>query len=59
VLAKKVVECREDLRKKGKDVSPNAFIFRDRFGGPMDPSNFRKRVLHELAEELELPRLTF
>ena len=25
----------------------------------MDPSNFRKRVLHKLAEELELPKLTF
>ncbi len=25
----------------------------------MDSSNFRKRVLHKLAEELELPKLTF
>ena len=25
----------------------------------MDPSNFRKRVLHKLAEELEFPKLTF
>jgi site-specific recombinase XerD len=25
----------------------------------MDPSNFRKRILHQLAEELELPKLTF
>jgi len=58
-LAKKVVEWREELRKKGKDVSPDAFIFGGRFGGPMDPSNFRKRVLHRLAEELELPKLTF
>lgn len=58
-LAKKVVEWREELRKKGKDVSPDAFVFRGRFGGPMDPSNFRKRVLHKLAEELELPKLTF
>jgi hypothetical protein len=40
-------------------VSPAAFIFRGRFGGPLDPSNFRKRVLHKLAEELELPKLTF
>ena len=36
-----------------------AFIFRGRFGGPLDSSNFRKRVLHKLAEELELPKLTF
>ena len=33
--------------------------FGGRFGGPLDPSNFRKRVLHKLAEELELPKLTF
>ncbi len=25
----------------------------------MDSSNFRHRVLHRLAEELELPKLTF
>jgi hypothetical protein len=25
----------------------------------MDPSNYRKRVLHKVAEELELPKLTF
>ncbi len=25
----------------------------------MDSSNYRKRVLHKLAEELELPKLTF
>jgi integrase len=58
-LAKKVVEWREELRKKGKDVSPDACLFGGRFGGPMDPSNFRKRVLHKLADELELPKLTF
>ena len=54
-----MVEWREELRKKGKDVSTDAFMFRGRFDGPMDPSNFRKRVLHKLAEELELPKLTF
>ena len=25
----------------------------------MDPSNYRKRVLHKLATELGLPKLTF
>jgi integrase len=25
----------------------------------MDPSNYRKRVLHKLADELELPKLNF
>jgi Phage integrase family len=58
-LIKKLVEWREHLKTKRKDVSPAAFIFRGRFGGPLDPSNFRKRVLHKLAEELELPKLTF
>jgi hypothetical protein len=43
----------------GRSAGGDAFIFRGRFGGPMDPSNFRKRVLHKLAEELELPKLTF
>ena len=58
-LAKELVEWREELRGKGKDVSPDAFIFGGRFGGPMDSNNFRHRVLHKLAEELELPKLTF
>jgi len=58
-LFKKLGEWREHLKTKRKDVSPAAFIFRGRFGGPLDPSNFRKRVLHKLAEELELPKLTF
>ena len=58
-LVKKLVEWRAHLKSKRKDVSPDAFIFRGRFGGPLDPSNFRKRVLHKLAEELEFPKLTF
>lgn len=58
-LANELVEWREQLRKKRKDVSPDAFIFAGRFGGPMDSSNYRHRVLHKLAEELELPKLTF
>ncbi len=58
-LIKKLLEWQEHLKGKRKDVSPKAFIFGGRFGGPLDPSNFRKRVLHKLAEELELPKLTF
>jgi len=38
---------------------PEAFIFPNREGAFMDPSNYRKRILHKLAEELELPKLTF
>jgi integrase len=59
ILAEELVEWREELRQKGKDVSPDAFMFPGRFGGPMDSSNYRHRVLHKLAEELELPKLTF
>ncbi|MDE1178072.1 MAG: tyrosine-type recombinase/integrase [Edaphobacter sp.] len=54
-----LLEYREELRRKGKDVSPDAFMFGGRFGQPMDPSNFRKRVLHKIAEKLALPKLTF
>ncbi len=38
---------------------PEAFIFPGRHGGFIDSSNYRKRVLHKLAEELKLPKLTF
>jgi len=58
-LAKELAEWRKELDEKGKDTSPDAFMFPGRFGGPMDSSNFRHRVLHKLAEELELPKLTF
>jgi integrase len=59
VLAEELVEWRFQLKKEGKDASPDAFLFPGRFGGPMDSSNYRKRVLHKLAEELGLPKLTF
>ncbi len=59
VLAEELVEWRFQLTKEGKDTSPDAFMFPGRFGGPMDSSNYRKRVLHKLAEELDLPKLTF
>ena len=35
------------------------FIFPDKNGDFMDTGNYRKRVLHKLAAELELPKLTF
>ncbi len=59
VLAVELVEWRIQLDKEGKDISPDAFMFPGRFGGPMDSSNYRHRVLHKLAQELELPKLTF
>ena len=58
-LAKELVEWRKELDEKGKDTSPDAFMFPGRFDGPMDSSNFRHRVLRKLAEELDLPKLTF
>jgi integrase len=39
--------------------SPEAFIFPNKKGGFMDSNNYRKRVLHRLERELELPKLTF
>ena len=41
------------------DSSPDAFIFPDAKGGFMDTGNYRKRVLHKLARDLGLPKLTF
>jgi len=41
------------------DPSPEAFIFPNRDGDFMDTSNYRKRVLHKLATDLNLPKLTF
>ncbi len=41
------------------DSTPEAFIFPNKDGDFMDTGNYRKRVLHKLAAELELPKLTF
>ena len=59
VLAGEIVDYREECRKEGKDVSPDGFMFPGRFGGPMDSSNYRHRVLHKLAKELSFPKLNF
>jgi len=51
-----------DSKKKKHGLSPSdeeAFLFPNRDGSFMDPSNYRKRVLHKLATELGLPKLTF
>jgi integrase len=55
-------ELSEDLwlwKQECPDASPDAFIFPDAKGGFMDTGNYRKRALHKLARELELPKLTF
>ena len=40
-------------------MSPEVFIFENEDGGFLDTDNFRKRVLHKIAYELHLPKLTF
>jgi integrase len=57
-------QCEEEERQKKNWHGPtadshDAFIFPGRNGGFIDSSNYRNRVLHKLAEELGLPKLTF
>jgi integrase len=57
-------QCREEQQRKklvrGPSADdPKAFIFPARGGGFIDSGNYRNRVLHKLAEELGLPKLTF
>ncbi len=60
------LECEERAREAAaKDktklplLSPDDFIFANQVGGFLDTDNFRKRVLHKLARDLKLPKLTF
>jgi integrase len=60
------LECEEQAREaaakdktKSPKLSPDDFIFANEVGGFLDTDNYRKRVLHKLARELELPKLTF
>jgi integrase len=48
-----------EWRTQCPDPSPDAFIFSNQDGGFLDTDNYRKRVLHKLAKDLELPKLTF
>ncbi|MEG9437399.1 tyrosine-type recombinase/integrase [Edaphobacter sp. HDX4] len=59
VLGIEIVQYRQECERNGIDTSPDAFMFAGRLGNPMDPSNYRKRVLYKLARELELPKLNF
>ncbi len=59
------LECEERAREaaakdktKTGEFSPDDFIFANEVGGFLDTDNYRKRVLHKLARELELPKLT-
>jgi hypothetical protein len=46
-------------RRKCPNPSPEAFIFANQAGGFLDTDYYRKRVLHKLAKDLKLPKLTF
>lgn len=43
-------------RTKFSVLSLHKFIFANEVGGFLDTDNYRKRVLHKLARELELPK---
>jgi integrase len=49
----------QQWRQACPDPSPDAFMFANQAGGFLDTDNFRKRVLHKLARDLKLPKLTF
>jgi integrase len=58
-IAKELARDLVEWKQQCPNPSPEAFIFAAPQGGFMDSSNYRKRVLHKLAEELGLPKLTF
>lgn len=60
------LECEERAQEaaakdktKSPLLSPDDFIFANEVGGFLDTDNYRKRVLHKLARDLNLPKLTF
>ena len=62
VAWRQVSQEQYDKKKKKHGLPPEdeeAFLFPNRDGSFMDPSNYRKRVLRKLATELGLPKLTF
>jgi integrase len=46
-------------KRKSASVLPDDFMFENDEGGFLDTDNYRKRVLHKIARELLLPKLTF
>jgi integrase len=55
-------KAREDFaedKRESATLSPDDFIFQNENGGFLDTDNYRKRVLHKIARDLELPKLTF
>jgi hypothetical protein len=59
LFARPFYESIEKDKQRCPNSSPEAFIFPNKKDGFMDSNNYRKRVLHRLAPELELPKLTF
>jgi integrase len=60
------MECEAQARQEFADgkrdsatLSPDEFIFQNENGGFLDTDNYRKRVLHKIARNLKLPKLTF
>ena len=60
------LECEEKAneafskgKRKSASLSPEVFIFENEDGDFLDTDNFRRRVLHKIARELQLPKLTF
>jgi hypothetical protein len=41
------------------ECAQDDFIFENEDGGVLDADNYRKRVLHKVARDLQLPKLTF
>jgi integrase len=46
-------------KRKSACLSPDDFMFENEDGGFLDTDNYRKRVLHKVARELQLRKLTF
>jgi integrase len=58
-IPKELADDLQQWRTQCPDPSPDAFIFANQAAGFLDTDNYRKRVLHKLARDLELPKLTF
>lgn len=46
-------------KRRSASLLPDDFMFENAEGGFLDTDNYRKRVLHKIARELQLPKLTF
>jgi integrase len=58
-IPQKLADDLQQWRDECPDPSSDAFMFANQAGGFTDTDNFRKRVLHKLARDLKLPKLTF